>query len=104
LKDFHVAPAGDSTFERRLAEEYVGDYLLDLRPRSDAIGPPEWLTTEQQARHIGAVLSSVDARVETEPIIPVERYDGIAFIRCTTAARANRLVHKRELEGVVELA
>ncbi|MGV3617445.1 MAG: erythromycin esterase family protein [Fimbriimonas sp.] len=89
-------PPNSNHLSGALAGADVGDLLVDFRraPRTGPIG--NWLASPQTELNIGATFNSAEfdpGRQAPSPsiinLVPRVMYDGIAFVRRTTAARPN---------------
>jgi erythromycin esterase len=64
-----------------LADAVRGDYYVDLRT-----GTAPWLNTPQAQRSFGANVPRFVYRFHTAPLVPVQDYDGLAFVARSTCS------------------
>ncbi|MFF4129253.1 erythromycin esterase family protein [Microbispora rosea] len=84
---FHVPLVRRPTIvEARLATAHPGDHVIDLRngPRPEAV--TRWLGEPLHMRSYGAVARRFTYKLSHMPTVLAEHFDGIAFVRETTAS------------------
>jgi erythromycin esterase len=85
LREVTIGPAPDETFDAVLARTGLPVFMLDLRHVDEDVVP--WLQEPQITREIGAFFEDPEDMCQT--IVPMARYDVLAFIAKTTRARPN---------------
>jgi erythromycin esterase len=85
LREVAVGSAPDETLDAVLARTGIPVFLVDLRRMDDDAAP--WFRETQVTREIGAFFEGTEAMCQT--IVPMARYDALAFIGKTTRARPN---------------
>ncbi len=85
LREVAIGPAPDETLDAALARTGIPVFVLDLRHVDEDAAP--WLQEPQITREIGAFFEDPEDMCQT--IVPMARYDVLAFIAKTTRARPN---------------
>lgn len=85
LREVAIGPAPDETLDAVLARAGIPVFLLDLRHVDNEVAA--WLQQPQITREIGAFFKDPQDMCKT--IVPMARYDVLAFIANTTRARRN---------------
>jgi erythromycin esterase len=85
LREVAVGSAPAETLDALLARTGIPMFMVDLRRVADDVAP--WFREPQTTREIGAFFEGEEAMRET--IVPMARYDLLAFIAKTTRARPN---------------
>lgn len=85
IREVAVGPAPDGTLDAVLARTGIPAFMLDLRHVDEDVAP--WLQQPQITREIGAFFKEPEGMCKT--IVPMARYDVLAFIANTTRARRN---------------
>ena len=85
LREVVIGPAPDESLDAVLARTDIPVFMLDLRHVDQDVAP--WLQQPQITREIGAFFE--DPEDMSNLIVPMARYDVLAFIANTTSARPN---------------
>jgi erythromycin esterase len=85
IREVSIGPAPDETLDAVLARTGIPLFILDLRHVDE--DATQWLQQSQVTREIGAFFEDPEDMLHT--IVPVARYDVIAFVARTTRARPN---------------
>jgi erythromycin esterase len=85
IREVAIGPAPAETLDAVLARTGIPVFMLDLRQVDDDLAP--WLQEPQLTREIGAFFDDPEDMCKT--IVPMARYDVLAFIAKTTRARPN---------------
>jgi erythromycin esterase len=85
LREVAIGPAPDDSLDAVLARTGIPVFMLDLRHVDEDVAP--WLQEPQITREIGAFFE--DPEDMCKMIVPMARYDVLAFIANTTSARPN---------------
>jgi erythromycin esterase len=85
LREVAVGPAPDETLDAVLARTGIPVFMLDLRHADEDVAA--WLQEPQVTREIGAFFETPEDMHQT--IVPMARYDVLAFVARTTRARPN---------------
>lgn len=85
IREVAVGPAPDETLDAVLARTDIPVFMVDLRHVDEDVAP--WLKEPHVTREIGAFFESTEDMCET--IVPMARYDVLAFIAKTSRARPN---------------
>jgi erythromycin esterase len=85
LREVTIGSAADETLDAVLGLTNIPVFMVDLRRIDDDVAP--WFREPQVTREIGAFFKSPEAMCQT--IVPMARYDVLAFIARTTRARRN---------------
>ena len=85
IREVIIGPAPDKTLDAVLALTGIPVFMLDLRHVDEDVAL--WLKEPQITREIGAFFEDPEDMCQT--IVPMARYDVLAFIGRTTCARPN---------------
>jgi erythromycin esterase len=86
IREVAVGPAPVESLDAVLARTDIPVFMVDLRHVDEDV--TQWLQEPQVTREIGAFFGSPDDMCQE--IVPMARYDVLAFIAKTTRARPNR--------------
>lgn len=81
LREVAIGPASDKTLDAVLARAGIPVFMLDLRHLDEDVA--QWLQEPQITREIGAFFK--DPKDMCKMIVPMARYDVLAFIANTTS-------------------
>ncbi|KAJ53707.1 erythromycin esterase [Clostridium tetanomorphum] len=86
LREFNIEDSYSNTFAYRLEKANVPLYFIDFKEASKDKDIDKWLSENQLVHEIGAVYSQIFQSMSLCPQVPKEAFDGIIFIRETSAS------------------
>ncbi|WP_215448255.1 erythromycin esterase family protein [Streptomyces sp. ATCC 21386] len=82
----HHIGTGFRSIEAQLADSVLGDYYTDLRVGGTSPEAAQWLYAPHAQRGFGANVPRFFYRFHVAPLVPVQDYDGIAFVARSTCS------------------
>lgn len=86
LKEFNIESSYSNTFAYKLEKANVPLYFMDFKEASKDKDINQWLSENQLVHEIGAIYSQIFQSMSLCPQVPKEAFDGVIFIRETSAA------------------